>query len=287
MNGLEFVVITGMSGAGKSQAMKVMEDMGYYCMDNLPPALLSKFAELTYKSTKEIKKVAIVVDIRGGEFFESLFQGLGQLTELNIGYKILFLDSSDDTLIKRYKELRRPHPLSPEGNLMEGINAERKILKEVKERADYIIDTSKLNIGMLREEMTKIFVEGEESSRLSVSVTSFGFKHGILLDGDLILDVRFIPNPFYIPELKEFTGKDSQVRDYVFKWPQTQTFISKLMEMLEFLIPYYIQEGKTQLVIGIGCTGGKHRSVAIAEWITGLLKANGHRAMANHRDILK
>ncbi|MDX9917540.1 MAG: RNase adapter RapZ [Gudongella sp.] len=284
---MEFVVITGMSGAGKSQAMKVMEDMGYYCMDNLPPALLSKFAELTYKSTKEIKKVAIVVDIRGGEFFESLFQGLGQLTELNIGYKILFLDSSDDTLIKRYKELRRPHPLSPEGNLMEGINEERKILKEVKERADYIIDTSKLNIGMLREEMTKIFVEGEESSRLSVSVTSFGFKHGILLDGDLILDVRFIPNPFYIPELKEFTGKDIQVRDYVFKWPQTQTFISKVMEMLEFLIPYYIQEGKTQLVIGIGCTGGKHRSVAIAEWIAGLLKANGHRAMANHRDILK
>lgn len=283
--GMEFVVITGMSGAGKSQAMKVMEDMGYYCMDNLPPALLSKFAELTHKSTKEIKKVAVVVDIRGGEFFETLFQGLDQLTAMGIGFKILFLDSANDTLIKRYKELRRPHPLNPEGNLLDGIEAERGVLKQVKSRADYIIDTTKLNLGMLKEEMTRIFVEGEEASKLSISVTSFGFKHGILLDGDLVFDVRFLPNPFYIPELKEFTGLENNVRDYVFSWPQTQAFIEKTMDLIEFLIPYYIKEGKTQLVVGIGCTGGKHRSVAIAERITGLLKADGHRSVVDHRDI--
>ena len=282
---MEFVLITGMSGAGKSQAMKVMEDMGYYCMDNLPPALLSKFAELTYKSTKEIKKVAVVVDIRGGEFFETLFQGLEQLTQLGIGFKILFLDSSSDTLIKRYKELRRPHPLNPEGNLIDGIEAERDVLEQVKSRADYIIDTSKLNLGMLKEEMTKIFVQGEEASKLSVSVTSFGFKHGILLDGDVVFDVRFLPNPFYVPELKELSGKDQTVRDFVFNWPQTKIFVEKTMDILEFLIPYYILEGKTQLVIGIGCTGGKHRSVAISEEICELLKNTGHRAVVDHRDI--
>ena len=282
---MEFVLITGMSGAGKSQAMKVMEDMGYYCMDNLPPALLSKFAELTYKSTKEIKKVAVVVDIRGGEFFETLFQGLEQLTQLGIGFKILFLDSSNDTLIKRYKELRRPHPLNPEGNLIDGIEAEREVLQQVKSRADYIIDTSKLNLGMLKEEMTKIFVQGEEASKLSVSVTSFGFKHGILLDGDLVFDVRFLPNPFYVPELKEFSGRDKTVRDFVFNWPQTKIFVEKTMDILEFLIPYYILEGKTQLVIGIGCTGGKHRSVAISEEICELLKSRGHRAVVDHRDL--
>ncbi|HMM70119.1 MAG TPA: RNase adapter RapZ [Gudongella oleilytica] len=282
---MEFVVITGMSGAGKSQAMKVMEDMGYYCMDNLPPALLSKFAELTHKSTKEIKKVAVVVDIRGGEFFETLFQGLDQLTAMGIGFKILFLDSANDTLIKRYKELRRPHPLNPEGNLLDGIEAERDALRQVKSRADYIIDTTKLNLGMLKEEMTRIFMEGEEASKLSISVTSFGFKHGILLDGDLVFDVRFLPNPFYIPELKEFSGLENNVRDYVFSWPQTQLFIEKTMDLLEFLIPYYIKEGKTQLVVGIGCTGGKHRSVAIAERIAELLKADGHRSVVDHRDL--
>ncbi len=282
---MEFVVITGMSGAGKSQAMKVMEDMGYYCMDNLPPALLSKFAELTYKSNNEIKKVAIVVDIRGGQFFESLFASLEELKAMGISYKILFLDSSDDTLIKRYKELRRPHPLKPDGNLVEGIKEERQMLQKVKGRSDFILDTTKFNLGMLKEEMMKIFLQGEQSSKLSISVTSFGFKHGVLLDGDLIFDVRFINNPYYIPELKEFSGLEKKVKDYVFSWPQTQIFISKTMELVEFLIPHYITEGKTQLVIGIGCTGGKHRSVAIAEEIGELLKQNDHRVMVSHRDL--
>ena len=282
---MEFVVITGMSGAGKSQAMNVMEDMGYYCMDNLPPALLTKFAELTYKSNDEIKKVAIVVDIRGGRFFESLFSGLDELRSMGISCKILFLDSSDDTLIKRYKELRRPHPLKPDGNLVDGIREERELLKQVKSRADFIVDTTKFNLGMLKEELMKIFLEGEHISKLSISVTSFGFKHGVLLDGDLIFDVRFINNPYYIPELKDFTGLEHNVKEYVFKWPQTQKFIEKTMDLVEFLIPHYIIEGKTQLVIGIGCTGGKHRSVAIAEEIGRQLKSNNHRVMVSHRDL--
>lgn len=281
---MDFLVITGMSGAGKSQAMKVMEDMGYYCMDNLPPALLSKFAELCKESKKPIEKVAVVVDIRGGEFFESLFQNLDELSSNGIRYKILFLVASDNVLIKRYKELRRPHPLAPEGSIISGIEKERKVLQNVMEKADYIIDTSKLTLGMFREEIYRIFQEGGEKRNISVSVTSFGFKHGILLDGDLIFDVRFLPNPFYIPELREFSGETDEVKDYVFNWPQTNIFITKVIDMLEYLIPYYVEEGKTQLVIGIGCTGGFHRSVAIANRIGEILKSNGHRTIVNHRD---
>lgn len=281
---MEFLLITGMSGAGKSQAMKVMEDMNYYCMDNLPPALLAKFAELCYESRRDIDKVAVVVDIRSGEFFEHLFKGLQELNDSGITHKILFLDAADNVLIKRYKELRRPHPLNPDGSIIEGIKEERELLEDVKKRADYIIDTSNLTLGMLKEEMSKIFLEGKESRNISISINSFGFKHGTLLDGDLIFDVRFIPNPFYIPELREYTGEDKNVKDYVFKWPQTNIFISKVIDMLEFLIPHYIREGKTQLIVGIGCTGGVHRSVAIANKIAEVLEKNGHRVGVSHRD---
>mgnify|MGYP000995728004 CR=1 FL=1 len=256
---MEFLVITGMSGAGKSQAMKVMEDMGYYCMDNLPPQLLPKFAELCYESKKTMEKVAVVVDIRGGEFFNSLFKSLDDLADKGIGYKILFLEASDNVLIKRYKELRRPHPLTPEGSIIEGINQERQMLKELKDRAYYIIDTSHLTIGMLKEEIYKIFLEGGEKRKLTISITSFGYKNGMLMDGDLIFDVRFLPNPYYIPELKEISGINEDIKNYVFKWPQ--------------------------LVVGIGCTGGFHRSVAIANKIGKILISNGHRAIVNHRDI--
>ena len=282
---MQFLVITGMSGAGKSQAMKVMEDMGYYCMDNLPPALLSRFAELCQESKKPIDKVAVVVDIRGGEFFQHLFKSLEELVDMGIGYKILFLDSSDTVLIKRYKELRRPHPLTPDGSLINGIGKEREILQEVKDRANFIMDTSKFTLGMLKEEMANIFLEGGEKRNITISVTSFGFKNGMLLDGDLVFDVRFIPNPYYIPELKEHSGKTPDVIEYVFKWPQTYIFITKVLDMLEYLIPYYTNEGKTQLVVGIGCTGGFHRSVAIANKIGELLKSNGHRVIINHRDL--
>ena len=281
---MEFLLITGMSGAGKSQAMKVMEDMNYYCMDNLPPALLSKFAELSYESKKSIRRIAVVVDLRSGEFFEDLFKGLKGLEDKGITYRILFLDAADNVLIKRYKELRRPHPLNPEGSIIEGIKKERELLDEVKRKADNIIDTSNLTLGMLKEEMTNIYLEGNESSNISVSINSFGFKHGTLLDGDLVFDVRFIPNPYYIPELKEFNGLDPNVRDYVFSWEQTNEFVDKLIDMLEFLIPHYTREGKTQLIVGIGCTGGVHRSVAISNRVGEILKENGHRALVSHRD---
>lgn len=281
---MEFVIITGMSGAGKSQAMKAMEDIDYYCMDNLPPTLLPKFAELCYESKRSIDKVAVVVDIRGGIFFEDFFKSLERLTEKGLKYRIIFLDAEDNILIKRYKELRRPHPLNPTGRIIDGIIEERRLLKEVKEKANYIIDTSNLTIGMLKEEIAKIFIEGEELRKLTISVVSFGFKHGILLDADLVFDVRFVPNPYYIPELKELTGADEGVIDYVFKWEQTNTFVDKVLDMLEFLIPHYIKEGKNQLIVGIGCTGGRHRSIAIAKHIESKLKENGHRSIVSHRD---
>lgn len=281
---MEFIIITGMSGAGKSQAMKAMEDMGYYCMDNLPPALISKFAQLCQDSKKEIEKVAVVVDIRGGIFFDDLFIGLDELNKEGLSYKILFLDASDEVLIKRYKELRRPHPLAHNGRVIDGIIEERKLLSEVKRRADYVIDTSRLTTGMLRHEISKIFSEGLDLGKLTISVVSFGFKNGILLDADLVFDVRFIDNPYYVPELKDLTGEDERVREYVFRWEPANIFVDKVIDLLEFLIPNYIKEGKTQLVIGIGCTGGKHRSVAIANEIRDRLYKNGHRAIVSHRD---
>ncbi len=281
---MEFLVITGMSGAGKSQAMNVLEDMGYYCMDNLPPALLTNFAELCLDSKEEIDKVAVVVDIRSGEFFDHLFKGLQSLNDMGITHKIFFLDANDNVLIKRYKELRRPHPLNPEGSIMEGMKEEKVLLYDVKRRADHIIDTSNKTLGMLKEEISNILLVGKESRSISVSIISFGFKHGILLDGDLIFDVRFIPNPYYIPELREYHGGDKPVKDYVLKWPQTDIFIDKTIDMLEFLIPHYTVEGKTQLIVGIGCTGGRHRSVAIANRIGEVLKNNNHRVSVDHRD---
>lgn len=283
---MEFVIITGMSGAGKSQAMKAMEDIGYYCMDNLPPTLLPKFAELCYESKRSIDKVAVVVDIRGGIFFEDLFKSLEKLGNKDLKYRIMFLDAGDNILIKRYKELRRPHPLDTTGRIIDGINKERELLGEVKEKADYVIDTSNLNIGMLKEEISKIFIGGEELRPLTVSVVSFGFKYGILLDADLVFDVRFIPNPYYIPELKELTGGDQEIVDYVFKWEQSNVFVEKLLDMLEFLIPHYIKEGKNQLIVGIGCTGGRHRSIAISRYIEKELKKNGHRTIVSHRDTI-
>lgn len=282
---MDFLIITGMSGAGKSQTMKIMEDMGYYCMDNLPPNLLVQVAELFKESKRGINKVAVVVDIRGGEFFHSLSKSLEGLSNMGINYKILFLEASKNTIIRRYKELRRSHPLRPEGSIIKGIEEERKLLKTLKERAFYIIDTSNLNIATLKEEIYKLLLKDGEKRKLTVTVTSFGFKNGMLMDGDLVFDVRFLPNPYYIPELKEYSGREEKVKEYVFKWPQTNIFISKLTEMLEFLIPHYIQEGKTQLVVGIGCTGGFHRSVAMTNRLAEILKNNGHRAIANHRDL--
>lgn len=256
-------------------------------MDNLPPALLPDFADLCLHSKRNIDKVAVVVDIRGGKFFNDLFKSLYDLEEAGFEYKILFLDASDEVLIKRFKEQRRPHPLSTEGRIIDGIESEREKLDEVKMKSNYIIDTSNLTTAMLKEEIRDIFLEGKETKNLTVSIVSFGFKKGVPLDADLVFDVRFLPNPYYIQELKDFTGNDKNVREYVMKWEQTKVFTEKLIDMIDFLIPFYIKEGKSQLVIAIGCTGGKHRSVTIANVLYEDLKEKEYRVIMNHRDCEK
>ncbi|MDK2917913.1 MAG: RNase adapter protein RapZ [Candidatus Petromonas sp.] len=284
---MKFVIITGLSGAGKSQAVKCMEDLGFYCVDNLPPVLIPKFAELCFNSNGEIQKIALVIDIRGGRFFNELFERLGEIKKEGYKYEILFLEASDESLIKRFKETRRMHPLSPEGRIIDGINAEREKLEELREKADKVINTSDMTPGELKEEIKKIYLEGSGSDNIIISILSFGFKKGIPLDADLVFDVRFLPNPHYIEELKDFTGNDKKIRDYVMKWPESIEFVKKLNEMIDFLIPYYEREGKFQLVIAIGCTGGKHRSVTVANILYEYLKDKGHRVRINHRDVPK
>lgn len=281
---MRFVVVTGLSGAGKTETTKSLEDMGYFCVDNLPPKLIPKFAEAC--NTGTIEKVALVIDIRGGIFFDDLFESLIYLKNNNFEYEILFLDSSDEVLVKRFKEARRSHPLSPEGRVLNGINDERKKLREVKDRADIIIDTSKYAIRDLREKLKEYYGDSEVPEKdLSVTVLSFGFKYGIPVDSDLVFDVRFIPNPFYIPELKKYSGSDEPVKNYVLEQEETKGFISRLEDMLKFLIPNYIKEGKRQLIISIGCTGGRHRSVAIANAIHEKLVEDKFNAKIEHRDI--
>ncbi|MBU5675018.1 RNase adapter RapZ [Alkaliphilus sp. MSJ-5] len=281
---MRFVIITGLSGAGKSQAVKYLEDFGFYCIDNLPPTLIPKFAELCHQSQGALDKVALVIDIRGGMFFDDLFTSLESLEALGYKYEILFLDASDNALIKRFKETRRNHPLSGDGSISKGISLEREKLKELKARANNIIDTTNLRPAQLKDELTNIYVEGNESNNLIISIVSFGFKHGVPLDADLVFDVRFLPNPFYIEELRNFTGNDTKVREYVMNSPVSVEFSNKLNDMISFLIPQYIKEGKNQLVIAIGCTGGMHRSVTIAHVLYNYLKEKGYRVLMNHRD---
>ncbi|WP_195972919.1 RNase adapter RapZ [Clostridium thermobutyricum] len=280
---MRFVIVTGLSGAGKTEATRSLEDLGYFCVDNLPPQLIPKFAEACRSS---LEKVAIVTDIRGGVFFDDLFESLRYLKNNEIEYEILFLEASDEVLVKRFKEARRSHPLSPKARVLTGITEERHKLREVKDRSDQIIDTSKYKIGDLREKINELFGSNAEPDKeLSITVLSFGFKYGIPVDSDLVFDVRFIPNPFYIPELKAFSGNEAPVRDYVMKQEETIGFIERLEEMLKFLIPKYTKEGKRQLIISIGCTGGRHRSVAIANKIYEILEADGYKTGIEHRDV--
>lgn len=281
---MRFVIVTGLSGAGKTEAIKSLEDIGYFCVDNLPPKLIPKFAEAC--TSGQIKKVALVMDIRAGIFFDDLFESLEYLKKNNFKYEILFLDCSDEVLIKRFKESRRSHPLSPEGRVLTGIAIERNRLREIQDRADIIIDTSKYPIKNLREKIGEYFGEAKmPEQQISVNVLSFGFKYGIPVDSDLVFDVRFIPNPFYIPNLKPLSGKDEAVRKYVLEQKETKKFLDKLEDMLKFLIPQYSKEGKKQLIVSIGCTGGRHRSVAIANAIYEMLKINDFNAGIEHRDI--
>lgn len=287
MSDLKFVIITGLSGAGKTLAMRVFEDHGYFCVDNLPPALIPTFIELCRQSIKRINKIVLVIDIRGGGFFDKLFESLKEMIDSGFDYEILFLEASDEVLIKRYKESRRRHPLAFEGRIVEGISSEREKMAKLREAADYIIDTSFKTPSELKEEIILRFIEREKEERLLINLVSFGFKQGIPLDADLIFDVRFIPNPYYIDELRPYSGEDQKVKDFVMKWPESRQFLKKLLDMIQYLIPYYIREGKTQLIIGIGCTGGRHRSVAFTDEIAAKLKADRHRVVMDHRDIDK
>ncbi|TCK93484.1 UPF0042 nucleotide-binding protein [Natranaerovirga hydrolytica] len=284
---MRFVIVTGMSGAGKSTALKMLEDIGFFCVDNLPTALTKKFAEICLESKSSINKVALGIDIRTSQEFNEFFSDLEELNQRQLDYDVLFLDSSDDILIKRYKETRRKHPLVEGGRIQDGINKERVILDYVKERAHYIIDTSNLLTRELKAELNKIFIEEKKYSNLFITILSFGFKYGIPSDSDLVFDVRFIPNPYYIKELRPKTGEDKVIQDYVMKWDVSKNFVDKLEDMLQFLIPNYIQEGKNQLVISIGCTGGKHRSVTLANKIYDKLSNSEYSIKKYHRDIKK
>ena len=280
---MRFVIVTGMSGAGKSTAMKMLEDFGYFCVDNLPIALIKKFADLSFDSKGKIDKVALGVDIRSGNV-NDLERVLDEIPQK----EIFFIDAGDETLIKRFKETRRTHPLVSQGRVDEGIALERKELKVLKERADYIVNTDNLLTRDLRSEMEKIFVENKDYKNLFINILSFGFKYGIPVDSDLVFDVRFMPNPYYEEDLKHKTGHDKEVQDFVLSSPVSGEFLEKLQDMIRFLIPNYIAEGKHQLVISIGCTGGKHRSVTIANRLYECLKKDEEYGIKiTHRDIGK
>lgn len=284
---MRFVIVTGMSGGGKRTAMKMLEDIGFYCVDNLPVPLIEKFMELLSTPNTEFSKVALGLDVRADQSFEDAQKILDKMRQNGMVYEILFMDASDSVLLRRYKESRRMHPLcTPDSMRVEdGIRRERRILEQMKKKADYVIDTSKLLTRQLKEEMDRIFVQNEEYNSLMISIVSFGFKHGIPADADLVFDVRFLPNPFYIEELKYHTGNEKEVQDYVMSFGEAETFLDKLTDMLDFLIPNYIKEGKYQLVIGIGCTGGKHRSVTLANELYRRLKHRGDYGLTiSHRD---
>lgn len=284
---MRFVIVTGMSGAGKSLVTNYLEDIGFFCVDNLPPALIPKFAEICAQSEGKMEKIALVIDIRGGELLHDLFPALAEVKQSGFSCEILFLEAEDDVLVKRYKESRRQHPLSLEGRLLKGIREERKALEAIKSKANYIIDTSSLATRQLKQEINSIFLEGKTFKGIIINIVSFGFKYGIPTDCDLVFDVRFIPNPYYIAPMKLKTGKDEMVRNFVLNAGETKEFLTKLDDMLDFLIPNYIKEGKSQLDIGIGCTGGRHRSVAIADEIYRRLEGKMHRVVIEHRDIEK
>ena len=285
---MRFVIVTGMSGGGKSTAMKMLEDAGFYCADNIPVALIDKFVELITMPNSTIQNVALGLDVRAAQSFDDVNQAVARLRKSKYSFELLFLEASDQVLLKRYKETRRIHPLSTDGDLMKGITQERALLANIREQADYVIDTTNLLTRELKAELDRIFVNNEKYNSLMVNVISFGFKHGIPQDADLVFDVRFLPNPYYIDELRPKSGNDKEVREYVMDNDKARIFLAKLTDMVEFLIPNYVQEGKTQLVIGIGCTGGKHRSVTLAnELYEALSKNDNYGIRIEHRDIGK
>jgi len=284
---MRFVIITGMSGAGKSNVVRYLEETGYYCVDNMPPMLIINFAEICFGIQGKFEHVAVVCDMRGGDMFNEFEDALTTLEYSNYKYELLFLDASHEVLINRYKEKRIKHPVNPTGLLTDSINKEREILSSIRDRAHYIVDTSEFTLQNLRSEINRIFAGQRPVIAFIVNILSFGFKYGIPLDSDLVFDVRFLPNPFYVSKLKELTGKHKDVSEFVFGFEETKVFTEKLYDMMDFLIPYYIEEGKSQLVVSIGCTGGKHRSVAVAEALCAHLEKRRYNTIVSHRDVKK
>ena len=283
---MEFIIISGLSGAGKSKAASFMEDMGFFCVDNLPAPLIPKFAELGMAGTGEYDRVVLVTDVRSGTNFSALFQSLEALKGMKCPYRILYMDASDDVIIKRYKETRRSHPLAEECDSLEGaIALERRMLAPLRERAEFVVDTSDLSTAKLRGELLRLFGRGSQEGAMTVSVTSFGFKHGLPREADLVFDVRFLPNPYYVQELRPRTGLDDGVRDYVFSGGAAGEFLEKLQDLVGFLLPTHVEEGKTALVVAVGCTGGHHRSVAIAHALAAYIRGRGYPVTESHRDL--
>lgn len=287
MNKGKFLIITGISGAGKSQVLRALEDVGFFCVDNLPPTLIPKFAELCNRTEGKVDNVALVVDIRGGAFFDDLLDVLDRLREAEIPYELLFLEARLETLIRRYKETRRRHPMGNGERLSEGIRQEIKSLSGIRARANTIIDTSDIKSSELKDKILAMYSTAHENNHMSIHILSFGFKFGLPLDADMVFDVRFLPNPFYVDNLKRKSGNNSEVAEYISKWPITKEFLEKLYDMVNFLTPNFVKEGKNQVVIAIGCTGGLHRSVFIANKICSALKLNGYKVSCEHRDIVK
>lgn len=285
---MEFLIVTGLSGAGKSRAVDALEDIGFFCADNIPPKLIITFYELSRQAKGSLSKVAVVTDIRGGDMFSSLFETLAQMKEEEKNYKILFLDAGDSVLVNRFKETRRKHPLADNclGSLEQAVKLERDVLRPVKERADYVIDTSYLSPAQLKERISGLFL-GDATDALMIHCVSFGFKYGIPAEADLVMDVRCLPNPYYVEELKNLTGLDEPVSSYVMKWEQTKEFVVRFFDLVDYMIPLYCNEGKSQLVIAIGCTGGHHRSVTLAQLLYNHLLKKDFRTSVNHRDIHK
>ena len=283
---MEFIIISGLSGAGKSKAASFMEDMGFFCVDNLPAPLIPKFAELGMAGTGEYDRVVLVTDVRSGTNFSALFQSLEALKGMKCPYRILYMDASDDVIIKRYKETRRSHPLAEECDSLEGaIALERRMLAPLRERAEFVVDTSDLSTAKLRGELLRLFGRGSQEGAMTVSVTSFGFKHGLPREADLVFDVRFLPNPYYVQELRPRTGLDDGVRDYVFSGGAAGEFLEKLQDLVGFLLPKYVEEGKTALVVAVGITGRHHRSVAIAHALAAYIRGRGYPVTESHRDL--
>ena len=286
---MEFLIVSGLSGAGKSTVMSILEDSGFFCVDNLPPVLIPKFAEVCLAGAGRYERVAMVCDIRGGENFEGLFESMDALAAMEFHYKVLFVDAEDAVIIKRYKETRRSHPLMEElGSLTRAVERERAAMEPLRARADYIITTTTLPVRKLRGQVLDMFAPNRKSvSEMSVTVTSFGFKYGLPLEADLVFDVRFLPNPFYVEELRGQTGLDQGVADYVFKSPTAQELLEKLQRLMDFLLPHFVEEGKSALVIAVGCTGGRHRSVAVTHALTEDIQSLGYAAGETHRDMTR